>query len=237
MRCMHEARMHRNNSFITLTYSDEHYTASLNHEDWQDFIRRLRKRHGKTRYFMCGEYGGQTLRPHYHALLFGRVFDDLQPIGEKLWRSPTLERLWPKGYSSVGEVNYQSARYVAGYCAKELKGNVTPIAVDQLTGEYVRVKSEYGKMSRNPGLGGPWWEKYGRETYEARDGVVVNGKVKPTPRYYDKKLEIKDKKKLDEIKTQRLEKAKEFKSDTTEERLRVREKCAIAKQRMIKRQL
>lgn len=237
IRCMHEAQMHKTNTFVTLTYDDEHYRPGLDYSDFRWFMKRLRRQCGPTRFFMCGEYGEQNLRPHFHALLFGRGFMDLEPIGKNLWRSPTLEKIWTKGFSSAGEVNYDSARYVAGYCAKELKGNATPVAIDLTTGEYVRVRSEFGRMSTHPGIASSWWSKYGKETYEARDGVVINGKVRPTPRYYDKKLEELDWKKYEDKKTERFERSKLFRGDTTEARLRVREECTRARLKLKRKKI
>ena len=61
LRCVHEAQLHDQSSFITLTYDDEHLPegATLVKRDFQLFMKRLRKAlHPiKIRYFMCGEYG------------------------------------------------------------------------------------------------------------------------------------------------------------------------------------
>jgi len=109
IRCLHESGLHERNCFITLTYDDEHLPegGTLVKQDWQLFIDRLRKRfRTKVRYFHCGEYGEQTRRPHYHAILFGHDFDDKtlwkRNHGNPLYRSKSLERLWPHGYSSIG---------------------------------------------------------------------------------------------------------------------------------------
>ena len=70
MRCMHEAQMHECNCFVTLTY--EVAPRSLQYEDFQKFLKRLRKNSGKAvRYFACGEYGEEGGRPHFHALPLG----------------------------------------------------------------------------------------------------------------------------------------------------------------------
>ncbi len=86
IRCMHEASLHEDNCFITLTYDDEHVPAygSINKKDFQKFIRALRKkfRDQKIRYYECGEYGEKFGRPHYHACLFGFEFPD-----RKLWKA------------------------------------------------------------------------------------------------------------------------------------------------------
>jgi len=70
IRCMHEASLHNENSFLTLTYDDNHDKLSLDYSDFQSFIRRVRKKFGKVRFFMCGEYGDLTRRAHFHALFF-----------------------------------------------------------------------------------------------------------------------------------------------------------------------
>src|ERR1041384_105602 len=76
-RCVHEACMHEVNSFVTLTYDDEHLPVggSLDLEAVPVLIRALRKRGKKVRYFYCGEYGERSGRPHYHALLVGEADD------------------------------------------------------------------------------------------------------------------------------------------------------------------
>ena len=76
VRCMHEASMHMFNSFVTLTYDDDHLPEynSLNYKHFQDFMKRLRKSHNGVRFYMCGEYGEDFSRPHYHALLFNCFF-------------------------------------------------------------------------------------------------------------------------------------------------------------------
>ena len=80
VRCMHEASLHDENSFLTLTYSDENLPpgGSLHLPDFQNFMKRLRKSIApkRVRFYHCGEYGDILSRPHYHALLFGYDFDD-----------------------------------------------------------------------------------------------------------------------------------------------------------------
>ncbi len=78
VRCMHEASLYSFNSFVTLSYSPECLPSldSLCVRDFQLFMKRLRKQFSKVRFFHCGEYGDDTRRPHYHALLFNLHFDD-----------------------------------------------------------------------------------------------------------------------------------------------------------------
>ena len=131
IRCMHEAQMHEKNCFITLTYDDAHLPGdrSLHYRDFQLFIKRLRKRYPgrRIRYYMAGEYGENFGRPHWHACLFGIDFDDKSlwkrtSANSLLYRSADLELLWPFGYSSIGDVTFESAAYVARYIMKKVTG-------------------------------------------------------------------------------------------------------------------
>ena len=77
LRILHEASQHTDNCFITLTYARDKLPpgASLDHADFAGFMKRARH-HAPSgvRFYMCGEYGPQTKRPHYHACLFGIDF-------------------------------------------------------------------------------------------------------------------------------------------------------------------
>lgn len=196
IRCMHEASMHDDNSFITLTYEDEHLPpfASLDKRHFQLFMKRLRATtNERIRYFHCGEYGSRTHRPHYHSLLFGFAFSDQKPWTRRadyqVWRSETLERLWPYGQSEIGSVTWESAAYVARYVVKKFRGTPEQIkdhyaVVDTSTGEILGHRQpEYATMSRRPGLGAPWYDYYG-EGVRKHDSVIINGKEVKPPRYY-----------------------------------------------------
>ena len=82
IRCIHEASLHLNNIFVTLTYNNENLPKhnTLVKEHFQLFMKRLRKhkkatKHNKIRYFHCGEYGEKnSLRPHYHAIIYNCKF-------------------------------------------------------------------------------------------------------------------------------------------------------------------
>ena len=100
MRCLHEASLHDFNAFITLTYSDSNLPpgGSLHYTDFQLFMKRLRKRAGMPVRFYCGgEYGESgTVRPHFHACLFGydfpdKVFYKKTGSGERIYTSKLLE--------------------------------------------------------------------------------------------------------------------------------------------------
>ncbi|WNK14661.1 MAG: replication initiator protein [Microvirus sp.] len=240
IRCVHEAQCHDVSIFVTLTYDESHYAPSLEYRDFQLFIKRLRKRFGRVRFFACGEYGEENFRPHFHALLFGITFSDAKKIGESLYRSPTLEELWPYGMSSFGAVTFQSAGYVARYCVKKVSG---PAADDYYkrvcltTGEIVPVVPEFGRMSLKPGIGYPWFEKFWRDVYQARDGVVVQGKVLPAPRYYDQLLDRVSVSLSTEKEFDRYINSEKFKDDCVPDRLAVREIVAKARLNTLRRNL
>lgn len=207
MRCVHEASLYPKNCFITLTYSDNYYpeNGSLHYPDFQLFMKRLRKGnrgvspsvHGNfpIRFYMAGEYGATKMRPHFHACLFNFDFVDKyewmrSPSGELLYRSPELERLWPFGFSSIGQVTFESAAYVARYIMKKVTGDLSSdhyIRVNESSGEIISLTPEFNKMSLKPGIASDWYDKYKHDVH-THDYVVINGKRCRPPRYYDNKL-------------------------------------------------
>jgi hypothetical protein len=205
VRCMHEAQCHDANAFITLTYAPEHLPSdhSIHKEELQKFFKRLRKELGdvKIRYFACGEYGEKNNRPHYHAIIFGYDFKDKivhtkTKNGDLLYRSPLLEKVWKKGHSLIGHVTFESAAYVARYVTKKFKGGKEGEKeehykiVDPETGEIHQLEPEFCLMSRRPGLGKKWLEKYKGDT--DKDFITLRGKKMKLPKYYDSILEQED---------------------------------------------
>ncbi len=196
VRCMHEASLHEDTSFITLTYSDEDLPrfGSLLMDDWQKFFKRLRRRVGKVRFFGCGEYGERLGRPHYHACIFGYGFPDKVPWttrgGHTVYRSPLLESVWTFGQSEIGSLTFDSAAYVARYCVKKITGKDAEAhyeCVDPETGEMGSRLPEFATMSRRPGIGAGWFDKYSAEVYPS-DEVIVRGVAAKPPRFYDRLL-------------------------------------------------
>lgn len=223
---------------MTLTY--EKTGPSLEPMDFTRFMYRVRRRLGPTRFFACGEYGDESFRPHFHALLFGQTFDDPQPCGKDIFSSRLLSELWPHGFASFGGVSYDSAAYVAGYTCKKVTGQKAHshyARVDTETGEIVQCIPEFGRMSLKPGIGYPWFEKYWKEVYLGRDAVVMRGgKSVPPPRTYDNWLAKFDEDRLEELKFgERPARAGIFVGDSSRIRLEVRERCALAKERFLNR--
>ena len=219
---------------------------SLHKSHFQKFMKRLRKVFPqKIRYFMCGEYGAtcrhgfqlndvscpvcNTGRPHYHAILFNCTFPDLvkytQSHGEDRYTSPLLEKVWKYGFVDVGEVNFESAAYVARYALKKVTG--VPADTHYFDSENGDFKTpEYCAMSRGGrekgpgGIGAQWYEKHKDDLFPS-DEVPVSGQgvIKGMPRYYEELFKEEDPLTLEEIKEKRQEFLRENADEYTPERL------------------
>ena len=193
---------------------------------------------------MAGEYGENFGRPHYHACIFGFDFHDKKlwkrtSSGSFIYRSADLETLWPFGYSSIGDVNFESAAYVARYIMKKQTGKDSEkhYQYSKLdTGEIIQMQPEYNKMSLKPGIGAEWYKKYRSDVYP-HDYVVVRGKKVRPPKYYDKKYKTDYPYEYDELLYIRDKRAKLNSEDNTPERLAVKEQVTQVKLQKLKRTL
>lgn len=251
VRCVHEAQSFERNSYITLTFDNNHlpddYSVCV--RDHQLFMHKLRKhvrqRTGaKIKFFLCGEYGDINRRPHYHALIFNYQFSDLElwkqnANGDDVFRSETLDALWGQGFCTVGEVSFESAAYVARYVMKKRNGDCAEehyTCMHPLTGEIVVQTPEYLAMSRGEAIGKRWLKQYPTDVYPD-DFVVLNGKKFRPPRWYDTVLEKDNPKLFREIKRRRKLSTHRHAANNTPARLRVREVCQRAKLERLKREL
>lgn len=236
VRCMHEASLHQSNCVITLTYDDFHLppNRTLVKRDVQLFLKRLRKRVPQISlsYYYCGEYGLRFSRPHYHLCLFGFDFSDRvlfkrTAAGSLIYRSAFLESLWTAGYSTVGDLTFESAAYVARYVMKKVFGPKSIDyynLIDYKTGEVVESRlPEYNNMSLKRPIGKQWIDQYKDSVYRI-DGVIVKGiKTKP-PRYYDGVFELYNPLEMAIIKAKRKEAAALLEHDNLPERLVAKER-------------
>lgn len=243
IRCMHEASLYEENCFITLTYADEHLPpgGTLEKAAFQKFMKRLRKQYAdrRIRFFHAGEYGSRFGRPHYHACVFNFDFPDKLLWTRRrefpVWRSESLERLWPFGNSEIGTVTFESAAYVARYITKKVTGKDAAehyLSVDEGTGEVFQRLPEYTTMSRRPGIGAPWLEKFGFEVYPS-DGVVVRGRLMKPPKFYDLQFEMQNPEEAARVIRRRQLQVDP--GEQTWDRLRAREACAVAKVNLCER--
>lgn len=248
VRIMHEAAMHEKNCFLTLTLNDENIPEdnSLDITLFQKFVKRARKKL-RFRYFHCGEYGDHNGRPHYHACIFGedwsgdRKFHKTGKLGHPIYTSSNLDNeLWKHGHCYIGSLTWESAAYVARYVLKKVTGSNAAFryaGVDEMTGEELPdLKPEYCSMSRRPGLGAKWIERYMDETYHT-DTILSRGQKSQPPKFYDRELEKLNPELLQQIKDRRASKALRRAADSTPDRLRVREQCVKNKIKRLTREL
>lgn len=229
VRCLHESKMHMWNWFVTFTYDDEHLpsSGSLSKRDWQLFMKRFRKVYGKVRFFMCGQYGERSLRPHYHALFFGVRFDDVRRYGgdseKQLYVSRRLDGIWGLGECKISVLNMATIHYVTAYMGRS--------TLDKEKCSVFGLECEFQLMSRRPGLGRSWLERYWSDVYPS-GLVVLRGGVKlGPPRYYDDYMEEVDPKIMRRLRYARRE-FLEGSVDNSGKRLVVREAVAEGKVRL-----
>lgn len=214
-RCMLELQYHDSAYFVTLTYDDDHVpvnyycsdsetgeaspSLTLRKRDFQLFMKRLRKKfsNDKIRFFMCGEYGSETLRPHYHAIIYGLHLDDLQvykrsPEGFTYYNSPSLQSVWtdskgqPIGYAVVADVTWETCAYTARYIMKKLRGSAAQAYAD------FNLEPEFTLMSRKPGIARQYYDDH-PDMYEF-DYINIStskgGRKFRPPKYFDKLYDL-----------------------------------------------
>lgn len=243
VRIMHEAQLYDANVCATLTYDDEHLPSSLSLEyrDVQLFLKRLRKRvcgvskgpdgRKPVRFFVCGEYGGENGRPHYHAILFNCWFGDQQRVG-RYYRSDLCEDIWDRGRVVLDCVTPAVAAYVAGYVLhKAARADLLDSVVDRSTGEVSDRCPEFVQMSRRPGIGAGWYSRFSRDLFSG-DFAVTEGRKSKVPRYYSEKyFRDGDPLQVEELREARYQRARSQLGESTEERRAVREAVARARVR------
>ena len=192
IRCIHEAKTHENNIFLTLTYDNDHLTSNkLVYLDFQLFMKSLREKvtRGITDpelkkqlyipFMVTGEYGEKNKRPHWHVILFNyrpkdATYKYTTEQGEKVYDSQEIQQLWKKGQIEFGSVTLDSAGYVARYAAKKL--------VHGKDDEH-----DYHPIHRTSckrAIGRSWIEKYYQHTFDHGFVVLPNGQKSKIPRYY-----------------------------------------------------
>lgn len=246
IRCMHEASMHDNNCFVTLTYNDNNLppNGSLDKRDFILFMKKLRKFKSNIRFFHCGEYGSKLNRPHHHVIIFNYDFPDKQLYtiknDNKIYTSRLLNSIWQHGFSTIGSVSLESASYVARYTTKKCYGEGAEKHYDGKQPEYIT-------MSRKPGIGNNWIKKYSTDVYPSSE-IINNGKRLTVPKYYDKIYAKDNPQQFELIKQERIKNiyrpieyqrldGKTVKiDDNSDYRLRIREKNKLDKVNRLNRE-
>lgn len=278
-RLMCELEYHDSAYFVTLTYNPKYvpkaYYAdpetgeakeiyTLCKRDVQLFMKRLRKAFpdDHIRFYLCGEYGSETYRPHYHLIIFGLHLTDGYPWrwnredGQNFvyYRSPSLERCWSKKceesttpltqmskvgnlYEPIGNVEYSevtwaTCAYTARYVTKKLNGDAAKFY------ETFNLVPPFSLMSRKPGIGRQYYEDH-PDMFE-REYLNLSTpkgglKFRP-PRYYEKLFELDhpdEAKQRKDVKKAMAESAKALKLSQTE--LSYLDMLAVAEEIKIKR--
>jgi len=245
---IHEASFYDHNQFLTLSYADDKIPdlGNLDQRDMQLFFKRLRKtQNSPIRYVYCGEYGENTSRPHYHAIVFGLPLTDRQHFksndrGDKLYQSPQLEKLWGNGFVTIGDVTPQSCGYVAGYLTKDIKStnftNSEYLHFNKSTGELTPRTRPFVRYSNRPGIGKRWIDKYYKDVFP-QDVIRTRDGTSAVPQYYFDRLQKLDPEMYNYVKNKRDNAlyTPHNKWNSKPDRLKVRETVKLAKLNLSKR--
>lgn len=117
-----EIEVSTNPLFVTLTYNDENVPKvvdedtgeilqTLRKRDVQLFLKRLRKSYAKfsskqIRYYLVGEYGSKSRRPHYHAIILN------------LDKPELIQSAWGLGFDKSPMLRTGGISYVLKYISK-----------------------------------------------------------------------------------------------------------------------
>lgn len=226
-RCCIESIYHDQGCFLTLTYDDQHVPRvmdqneeyehlSLRKEDFRLFMKRLRKALDpiKIRFFAAGEYGGKTLRPHYHCIVFGWKpdFEDCRKYkknnnGDQLYCDcKFLDDIWQKGYVVIGDLSWKSCAYTARYILKKQTGKTSSIYYA------LGIEPEFSLMSRKPGIGRRLYDERGDELF-SYDKINLNVHGEPLEfsklSYFDRLLKVDNEELYHAVKDRRRRRAEE----------------------------
>lgn len=209
-RCMLELSDHKSAFFLTLTYDDNHL-FDKNGNPWDNnpycepsvlkdhvrqFIRKLRDNGQNIRYFACGEYGDNTLRPHYHIIVFGLEIPDLKfykksGLNDIYYTSEYINSFWcsniksdpePYGYVIIGQVTWETCAYTARYCMKKINGTKIWELYKSLN-----INPEFVLMSTHPGIAHSYLDRAGPGILESSSIPISTkngGRKIGVPRYF-----------------------------------------------------
>lgn len=208
-RMMQEERVADSAYFITLTYNDDNVpitkngNLTLRKRDCQLFLKRLRRSHDRMgftaaagykplKYYLAGEYGSKTYRPHYHLILFNAQLDVIigRPLAIAVRRGivaldgvGSFEcKVWDNGHINVGQVSEASVGYTMKYMSKPAKAG--RYRCDDRQKEFALMSKGIGKayvtfLSKQ-------WHKH-----DLKNRMYVplsDGKIAAMPRYLKEKI-------------------------------------------------
>lgn len=204
-RILLENQLWPSSVFLTLTYSDDKLPKdySVSPEDVKQFMYRLRKAYRKKtrqnlKFYLVGEYGEKTQRPHYHLALFNypqcinpnKNYFKKQKFQEcKCEHCSLISKAWGNGHIFSGTITADSATYVAQYVTKKM----TKASDPRLMGRH----PEFSRQSNRPALGAVFIDKmaeqltrYGKTSKDDLPRLLSHGgKRLPLGRYLSERLE------------------------------------------------
>lgn len=208
MRLEHEYDAFKKGIFLTLTYEDKELTlvpysypadinsavfvvdnvpkvATLNKTDIQSFFKVLRREllGHNLKYYLAGEYGPGTNRPHFHIILLGLSIlnkNHLVAI-EKSWK----KCIWTPQRRTFcyGTVSKPSIRYTCKYINKRFFSK----DADKMKQQFGNRLPEFQLVSK--GIGLSWCIRNAKEI-EKTGKIMYRTKERPIPEYYKKHLSL-----------------------------------------------
>jgi len=198
-RLLQQEKVSKTSAFITYTYDNYHLPISdngyptLDTRDYQLYMKRQRKKiakeYGKDywkenaiKYYMVGEYGGRTERPHYHAIMFNLPKN-------YIINDHKIEEIWQNGMVQVDQVTPASIRYVTGYLHKQLYWSNY--------GENDDRKREFSRISKGIGLNYLTESRIKSMKTKMNPYLTIEDGLKlPMPRYYKDKVFNEEEKRI-----------------------------------------
>lgn len=197
---MLESMLWEDNAFITLTYAEENLPerGSLVPRHMQLWLKRLRKMIAPqcVRFYLVGEYGDETERPHYHAALFNfrsclyGVSRYSKTRVRCCMQCDLVQESWGLGHTYLGSLEERSAQYISGYVLKKM----TSVDDIRLNGR----APEFARMSLRPGIGGDSVDaiadslvRCGALEVDVPGGLRHGRLIKPLGRYLRRRLRVR----------------------------------------------
>lgn len=180
-RLQAQEKHHAISVFATLTYSNESMNEvgsgritskgfqTLVKQDFQLFMKRLRKntQRNDIKYYAAGEYGTDSNRPHFHAIIYDATPEE-------------IDKAWGLGHVVCGTVTGSSIAYTTKYICKDKR---IPLFVgDDRTPEFSLMSQGLGKAYLTPQM--QRWHIANEANYVVREG----GYKQPIPRYLRDKI-------------------------------------------------
>ena len=206
-RLLLEDTLHDESSWITLTYNDENlpYREELDKTHYQLWLKRLRKAYPekKIRYYLCGEYGDDRGRPHFHVVLFGLKFNyrglaEFKNISRKSngeYKYPNRVRnmdkdvvkmlhIWNKGNIHFEKPNSKLMSYACSHITKS-QAQIDD-QEDGRTKTFHAMSQGIGKDAMHA-ISSWLYTEEGIKEYEKQNDVPsvvrINGKIRPIGKY------------------------------------------------------